>query len=193
MTDRTWEGLVFIGTSVDGQVARSDGSLDWLVSRGETAGDAGYARFMERVDVILMGRATYEVVRGFEPWPYEGTAVVVLSTTLPEDQDSRVRIVRHLDEVTEHFNRTAARGVYIDGASTIQSCLAAGLVDELTISQVSVLIGAGIPLFRTVPQDIDLTLDRSVVLDGGMVQTTYRVGEGPSRSATAARTQRSPA
>ncbi|MFC7725456.1 dihydrofolate reductase family protein [Nocardioides sp. GCM10028917] len=175
MTNRTWEGLVFIGTSVDGQVARSDGSLDWLVSRGETAGDAGYAEFMERVDVILMGRATYEVARGFEPWPYEATPVVVLSTTLQDDQDDRVRIERGLDEATEVFNGMGARGVYIDGASTIQSCLEAGLVDELTISQVPVLIGAGIPLFRTVPQDIDLTLGRSVVLDGGMVQTTYRV------------------
>lgn len=172
---KAWNGLVFIGTSVDGQVARTDGSLDWLVSRGETAGDAGYSTFMERVDVILMGRSTYEVVRGFEPWPYAETPVVVLSTTLTDGQDDRVRVVRSLEEASELFDSMRAGGVYIDGASTIQSCLAAGWVDELTISQVPVLIGAGIPLFQTLLHDIDLVLERSVVLGGGMVQTTYRV------------------
>lgn len=178
MTNRTWKGLVFIGMSVDGQVARSDGSLDWLVTRGQTAGDAGYTAFMERVDVVLMGRATYEVARGFEPWPYAETPVVVLSTTLDDGQDERVRVVSSLEQAADLFARMQARGVYVDGATTIQSCLAAGLVDELTISQVPVLIGAGIPLFRTVPYDVDLALERSVVLGGGMVQTTFRVQHG---------------
>ncbi|NPD04152.1 dihydrofolate reductase [Nocardioides sp. zg-1308] len=175
---KTWEGLVFIGTSVDGQVARADGSLDWLVTRGEAAGDAGYAAFMERVDVILMGRATYEVARGFDPWPYAETPVVVLSTTLAAGQDDRVRVVRSLDEASDLFDGMRAGGVYVDGASTVRSCLAAGLVDELTISQVPVLIGAGIPLFGSLPHDIDLSVERSAVLGGGMVQTTYRVHHG---------------
>ena len=183
MTDRAWKGLVFIGTSVDGQAARADGSLDWLVSRGEAAGDAGYSSFMERVDAILMGRATYEVARGFEPWPYPGTPVVVLSTTLDdplgeglgEGVGERVQVVRSLDEAAQHFASTGARGVYIDGPATIRSCLAAGLVDELTISQVPVLIGAGIPLFGSLPRDVELELQGSAELGGGMVQTTYRV------------------
>ncbi|WP_020693493.1 dihydrofolate reductase family protein [Aeromicrobium massiliense] len=175
---RTWEGLVFIGTSVDGHVARPDGTLDWLVSRGEAAGDAGYTEHMERVDAILMGRSTYEVARGFEPWPYADTQVVVLSTTLPADGDDRVEIVRSLDEATALFDRQGTRGVYIDGATTVSTCLAAGLVDEMTISQVAVIIGDGIPLFRAVPHDVDLEHLRTRVLGGGMVQTTYRVKNG---------------
>ena len=172
---RAWAGLVFIGTSVDGQVARSDGSLDWLVSRGEAAGDAGYAAFMERVDVIVMGRSTYEVATGFEPWPYTGTPVVVLSTTLLDGDDDRIRVVRSLEEAAELLDDMGVTGVYVDGAATIRSFLAAGWVDELTISQVPVLVGAGIPLFGPLRQDIDLVLERSTVLGGGMVQTTYRV------------------
>ncbi len=175
---RSWEGLVFIGTSVDGQVARADGALDWLTSRGEAAGDAGYEEHMTRVDAILMGRSTYEVVRGFDPWPYAETPVVVLSTTSPAEGDHRVQVVRSLDEATELFNRRRARGVYIDGATTISTCLAGGLVDEMTISQVPVLIGDGIPLFRGLPRDIDLEHTSTRVLGGGMVQSTYRVRNG---------------
>ena len=57
---------MFIGTSVDGQIAREDDSLGWLTERGAIAGDAGYTQFMARVDTILVGRRTYEVVAGFE-------------------------------------------------------------------------------------------------------------------------------
>ena len=178
MTVRTWEGLVFIGTSVDGRVARTDGTLDWLVSRGETAGDTGYADFIARVDSILMGRKTYELAHSFDPWPYTGIAVTVLSTTLADGHDDRIELVRDLDEAIERFNRRRHRAVYLDGASTIQSCLAGGLVDELTISQVPVLIGAGISLFGVLPHDIELRHRHTRVLNGGMVQTTYRVN-GP--------------
>ena len=172
---RGWQGLVFIGTSVDGRVARSDGTLDWLLSRGEAAGDTGYAEHMARVDAILMGRNTYDVVRRFEPWPFDETFVAVLSTTLESDSDERVHVVRGLDEAVALFDDRGARGVYIDGGATISACLAAGLVDEMTISQVPVLIGDGIPLFGSLPHDVDLAHTRTRVLGGGMVQTTYTV------------------
>lgn len=175
MTTRTWPGFVYIGTSVDGMIARRDGSLDWLTSRGEAAGDAGYAEFNARVDTMLIGRGTYEVVLGFGGWPYEDKRVLVLSRTLPDDADPRITVVRSLDEAIDHLNRAGARGVYVDGGQTIQACLAAGLVDELTISRVPVLIGDGVPLFGPLDADVDLVHESTEVLGGGMVQSRYRV------------------
>ena len=73
---------VFIATSVDGYIARTDGELDWLDAAQETvpAGeDCGYQSLMQTVDALIMGRKTYEKVLTFGPWPNGNTAVVVLS------------------------------------------------------------------------------------------------------------------
>lgn len=176
MSTRTWTGRVFIGTSVDGFIARPNGDLSWLTSRGEAAGDAGYSDFSARIDTLLIGRNTYDVALSFSGWVYEGKRVLVLSRTLAVDVDDRITVVRDLAEAERTLADVGARGVYIDGGKTIQTCLAAGLVDELTVSQVPVLIGDGARLFGPVPSDIDLTHVATRVLGGGMVQTTYAVG-----------------
>ena len=76
---------VFIATSLDGFISRTDGRMDWLeranrlVPQGE---DFGYARFMASVDGIVIGRTTFEQVLTYEKWPYGTTPLVVLSRTL---------------------------------------------------------------------------------------------------------------
>jgi dihydrofolate reductase len=184
MSRRTWTGLVYIGTSVDGMIARADGSLDWLTSRGEAAGDAGYGEFSAQIDTMLIGRSTYDVVLSFGGWPYDGKRVLVLTTTLERDVDERIMIVRDLDEATTVLGDIGARNVYIDGGRTIQTCLEAGLVDELTISAVPVLLGDGVRLFGPLSAEIDLTHISTVVLGGGMVQTRYAVRPGSEAERT---------
>ena len=175
MAGRSFTGLVYIGTSVDGFIAREDGDLGWLMSRGEAAGDAGYSDFSAAIDTMLIGRSTYDFVKSFGSWPYEGKHVVVLSRTLAADADDKISVVRDLDEAGARLQSLGAQRVYIDGGRTIQACLAAGWVDELTISRVTVLLGTGVPLFGPLPGDVDLEHVRTDVLGGGMVQTTYRV------------------
>ena len=74
---------VYIATTLDGFIAREDGSIDWLMEANATVPpgeDCGYAEFMSTVDVLIMGKNTYEKVAEFEPWPYEGRRVVVLTS-----------------------------------------------------------------------------------------------------------------
>ena len=73
---------VFIATSLDGFIARSDGSLDWLNEANTTIPDGedwGFQAFMDSIDALIMGRKTYEQVLSFGEWPYGGAPVVVLS------------------------------------------------------------------------------------------------------------------
>lgn len=172
---RTWTGRVFIGTSVDGKIARRDGSVDWLESRGSVAGDAGFAEFYARIDTILMGRGTYEIARGFPSWPFTDKQVLVLSTTLATDADDRITVVGDLTQAESMIETNNSTAVYIDGGKTICSCLEAGLVDELTISHVAFLLGEGMSLFGSLTAEIELTHISSNVLEGGMVQTRYVV------------------
>ena len=178
-----WQGCVFIGVSLDGFIARPDGNLDWLTaptardhSVSETSTPAlVWETFFPTVDTLVMGRNTYETVLGFDQWPFTDKNVVVLSSTLHTD-DARVAVASSLEEVQRLLTRNDARRVYIDGGRTIQSFLAAGLVDELTISIAPVLIGSGSRLFGGLDQDVILTLRGTHATgDDGMVRITYAV------------------
>ena len=75
------KGSVFVATSLDGYLARADGGIDWLEdASGETGEDYGFRRFMSTVDVLVMGRNTFEKVLSFDKWPYGDKPVVVLSS-----------------------------------------------------------------------------------------------------------------
>jgi riboflavin biosynthesis pyrimidine reductase len=94
---------------------------------------------------------------------------------------STVRSVhRSPESAVDALQRDGRQRVYVDGGATIRWFLAAKLVDEITLSQVPVLIGEGPSLFGPLGGDVDLEHVRTDVLDGGMVQTTYRVVDGPT-------------
>lgn len=173
---------VFIATSLDGFIARKNGDIDWLddanatVPEGE---DCGYQAFMASVDVLIMGRKTYEQVLSFGEWPYGQTRVIVLS-------QSPIKFPEHLPTCIAHspetppmlYNRLAKEGaqhLYIDGGVTIQRFLAAGLIDKLTITVIPILLGDGIPLFGSLAKDLQLTHLSSHTYDFGFVQLKYAV------------------
>ena len=181
---RAWRGRVFCGVSLDGYLARADSDLDWLT---DPPGDVPHEHpsssrdglewdtFYPEIDHLLMGRGTYEKVLTFGEWPYAGTEVVVLSSTLSAASDPRVRVVPSLDAAADLLAEREAREVYIDGGRTIQACLAADLVDEITVGLAPVLIGSGIPLFGPLTHDVRLRLEGTHATPGGMVHVTYAV------------------
>src|SRR4051794_30895942 len=73
------EASVFIATSLDGFIARSDGTLDWLPEGGGEP--HGYTEFMATVDALVIGRKTFETVLSFPEWPYGTKPVIVLSSS----------------------------------------------------------------------------------------------------------------
>jgi dihydrofolate reductase len=171
----TFHSAVFIATSLDGFIARTDGSIDWLTSRGEAAGDTGYAEFMDDIDTVVLGRNTYETVLDFGFWPYEGKSVDVLSTTLASDTDKRITAHRDLDGLVQALTDRDAKRIYADGGRLIQTFLRAGLLNELTITVVPVLLGSGIPLFGDLDADVVLTHNATRTLGAGFVQSDYTV------------------
>ncbi|SEB83829.1 Dihydrofolate reductase [Pseudomonas saponiphila] len=172
-------GKVFIATSVDGFIARDDGAIDWLPS-GESAEDYGYAAFVDTVDGIVMGRATYDSVLGFTPWPFT-KPVVVLSRTLgqqdvPQRLEGKVRIsAAQPVALVAQLRAEGWKSAYVDGGKLIQAFLQAGLIDEMTLTRVPVLIGTGRPLFGALAQDLRLSCIDSRRYPDGLVSTRYRV------------------
>lgn len=174
---------VYIATSLDGFIARPNGDLDWLPGIGDadTGEDYGYQAFMDSVDVLVMGRNTYAIVRAFDPWPYGDKRVVVLSRSLTEiDPKSPSTVELRASSPVELVDELQAAGMqhaYIDGGKVIQSFLNAGLIDEMIITRIPVLIGTGIPLFGPLEQDVKLQHVETRSYASGLVQSTYRVIE----------------
>jgi dihydrofolate reductase len=166
---------VFIGTSLDGFIARPDGTFDFLPDNPEPH---GFEEFIASVDALVMGRNTYEVVLKFDGWPYGSKPVFVLSTR-PLPPAPAGAIVEHLNGAPEMIvAQLSARGighVYVDGGDTIQRFLRAGLIQRLIITRVPVLIGEGISLFGPTGKDIRLQHVATRHYPSGLVQSEYIV------------------
>lgn len=187
---------VFCGVSVDGFLARSNHALDFLRT-GEQE-PHGFDEFYGSVDVVVIGRKTFEVVLRFGKWFYGKKPVVVLSSGPLDFSLVQGGVVEQMSgEPAEIVTQLKTRGfkhAYIDGGMTIQRFLAAGLIDRLVITRVPVLIGEGIPLFGPVPRDIRLRHVSTRCYNGGLVQSEYEVGSArrtraPKKRPRASRTK----
>ena len=170
---------VFVGTSVDGFIARVNGALDFLPAGGGEP--HGYEEFMATVDALVIGRNTFETVLGFEEWPYGGKRVAVLSSK-PVNLIlalTRGGVVEQMNgspaEIAAKLAASGAHHLYVDGGITIQRFLRAGLVRRLIITRVPVLIGEGIPLFGSLPHDVRLRHVTTQHYASGLVKSEYEV------------------
>lgn len=174
---------VYIATSLDGFIARKNGELDWLPSIDDNSDgkgeDYGYHEFMNSIDVLIMGRLTFETVRSFEQWPYGDKRVIVLSSQplqIPNDIPDTVESTSCSPvELIQKLSEENCQHIYIDGGKTIQSFLNAGLIEDIIITRIPVLIGSGIPLFGPLDKDINLRHILTRTFENGFVQSKYEL------------------
>ncbi len=163
---------VFIACSLDGFIAGDDDDLSWLPDSPE---DHGYDAFMAEVGALLIGRGTFDVASGFDPWPYGDRPVLVATTRPMVVPGPTVREVAGAIATLVDQARTAAGGrdVYLDGGNLIRQALDADLIDELIVTFIPVILGAGDPLFAGVAHRRHLQLVSHRVVSG-LMQGTYR-------------------
>ncbi|MGB3279579.1 MAG: dihydrofolate reductase family protein [Pseudorhodobacter sp.] len=170
----------FIATSLDGFIARPDGRIDWLEAFNAPGEDHGYDAFIAEMDGIIMGRGTYETVLGFGQWPYS-LPVIVMSQSLGVESipDALADMIAICDMEPEALvaalSEEGWQKVYVDGGQVLQSFIRAGLLSDITLTQVPVLIGEGRPLFGTLPADVRLEHQGCVSFASGLVKTKYRL------------------
>jgi dihydrofolate reductase len=171
---------VFIATSLDGFIAGPGGDLSWLPepSGDSVSDDHGYAAFMADIGAMLMGRATYDTVLGFGiEWPYKVPVLVASSRPFAPAHASVRGVAGDIASLIEQARATAGeRDVYLDGGSLIRQASDAGLIDDLIITIVPVILGAGAPLFAGVEQRRRFELTNHQAFDNGLVQLRYRAG-----------------
>ena len=127
---------VFIAVSLDGFIARSDGSIDWLMQANEsvpTDEDGGYHDFIANIDCIIMGRYSYEKVLSFETWPYTLPVIVMSQQNLTIPKHLKGQVSHSSDtpkQLTESLSNEGFNRFYIDGGITIQTFLKEDLIND---------------------------------------------------------------
>lgn len=163
---------VYIATSIDGYIARKDGGLDWLSIVEKQGEDYGYAAFAKSIDVLVMGRGTYETALGFGAWPYKGKRVVVLTHQPMRSRNGEEFFSGPVDVLAAKLRSDGTSRVYVDGGDVIRQFMAAGLIDDFTLSIIPIILGSGVPLFGEVPER-RLALDSVQHWPSGLVQLHY--------------------
>jgi dihydrofolate reductase len=172
--------------SLDGFIARKDGSVDWLETSDEFAGgntmDAeSIAAFLETIDCYVMGSRTYETALGFEAkgfgWSYGDKAVFVLSTReLPRTRETVEFYSGDLTRFVNERLRLKFRSIWFVGGGVLSGeCLRLGLADEVRYSIVPIVIGDGISFFEKLDRDVALHLADVKAYRNGMVELRYEV------------------
>ena len=163
---------VFVGVSIDGFIAREDGSLDFL--RPFEGEEHGYDDFMRSVDTLVVGRSTWETVLGFGAWPWEEKRVVVLTHRPIVAGHGETTHQGALAPLAARLAAEGARRIYLDGGVAIRQGLDEDLVDDMTISTVPVTIGAGRRLFGGPPRTTGWRLVSVRRYPSGLVQARYQ-------------------
>jgi dihydrofolate reductase len=180
---------VHMAASLDGFIARRDGSVDWMETTdefmdGATMDAALIDEFLGGIDCYVMGSHTYETALGFESrgfgWPYGDKPVFVLThRDLPRARDAVEFFEGDLAELLSERLRPRFRSIWVVGGSMLAGeCLRRGLANEVRYSILPILIGDGIPFFGNLGRDFALHLVESKAWRNGMVELVYAVLHG---------------
>jgi dihydrofolate reductase len=190
--------VYYCASSLDGYIAEADDSLDWLLeyegtfeheaTEGDPMGEGGsYEGFYESVRALVAGSATYEWildhldVAGGGQWPYRDKPCWVLSSRelrLPEGEGVDVRIAdASVGELYGEMAAAAGDGVlWVVGGGGVASQFAEeGRLDEVHVTVVPVVLGAGKPLFERRLPTGSMQLTGTRTFKNGMVELRYAV------------------
>ncbi len=177
---------LYIATTIDGFIAREDGSLDWLpgaepgseVPEDFPETDGGYGEFYSTIDVIVLGKKTYDEVMGFGvDWPYpDAKAFVVTTDTNFKPQTDNTEAIHKLDnESIQKLQQTSNQNIWvIGGGNIISQFLNLDAIDEMILSQFPVILGKGIPLFPNGPKETKFKLTKTEAFGSAFVNLTYQ-------------------
>lgn len=165
--------VLYVATTLDGYIASSDGSIEWLSSLEMGGEDNGYTAFYETIDALIMGSITYEQVLEFGDWAYPGKLSYILTSRNLLTDRSDVMFVNTIDVVLEDIKRKGLKRVWIVGGGKVASSfMVKGLVDEYILTLIPIILGTGISLYQaTSEQKLNLVKTKSYT--SGAVELHY--------------------
>jgi dihydrofolate reductase len=171
------KSVLYIAASLDGYIADAAGGVGWLDTyASEPGGDAGFPRFLETVDTIVVGHTTYrQVVTELTPgrWEYGGRQTYVFTHRALAPENGVVFTAENPVSLLRRLQEEPGRDIWIcGGAAVVNALIEADAIDVYHITIIPVVLGDGIPLFTKHPRAVPLTLLRTET-SNGMVGLVY--------------------
>ncbi len=170
--------IVYIATSADGYIARSDGNVDWLNRR--STHDYGMSEFLKSIDAVLWGRKTFDMAGEYGVGGGKKTRHYVFTTNPPTK--SRNKNIEFVNEPISNFAKRVrslpGKDIWMmGGAGIIGSFVDANEIDEFIIHVIPVFIGEGIPLIEPRVLEVNLELLSTKSYEDGVVKLHYAVNQ----------------
>lgn len=167
--------ILGLGISIDGYIARRDGTFDFLFMPKDFMED--FSVFQASIDTGIMGRKTYDVSKavgesGFGP----KIKTYVLSRTLPPgEREGKTFVNLSPQALVEEIRQHKGKDIWLMGGGEIaRDFLKADLVDELHLGVVPVLLGEGLPLFPSGFPQRNFELIENKSFSHGLISLKYK-------------------
>ncbi|WP_019243415.1 MULTISPECIES: dihydrofolate reductase family protein [Bacillus] len=140
--------ILYIGTSIDGYIANDDGTLEWLEST-EVEGDSGYNSLLERIDTVVMGKGTYDVIHGFDmDYPYSDYKNYVFSNSVSGSDEYASFINEEVKTFIENIKQKPGKDIWLVGGGNLaREFFKENLIDEIQLAIAPIILGKGISLY----------------------------------------------
>ncbi|MFD9625867.1 dihydrofolate reductase family protein [Peribacillus muralis] len=152
--------VLYIASSLDGFIAREDGSLDWLYAT-EGEGDNGYGTFYETIDTVIMGNKTYQHTKVLaDEFPYKDKKCYVFSRQNEGKNDGNVQYINEdIASFIQVLKKQGGSKIWIVGGSELLDVfMKEKLVDEFIVAIIPIILGKGIPLYKADNPEVRLKL-----------------------------------
>ncbi|MBD7915701.1 dihydrofolate reductase [Clostridium sp. Sa3CUN1] len=166
--------ILYIAVSLDNYIARENGDVDWLIGDGSNPNmDNGYEDFYKTIDVVILGKSTYDQVIGWGEYPYKNCESYVYTRKEIKDNEYIKFINEDPRNLISKLKEKPGKDIWIvGGADIVDLFLKQDLIDEFIIATIPTILGSGIPLFKDSNMEIKLSLKESKIFDG-IVQNHY--------------------
>ena len=162
---------LFIASSLDGYIAKNNGSVDWLPSNCSS----GYDDFYKSIDTVIMGKKTYDQVLTFGVYPYKEKKSYVLTRNDTQSSNDNIQFVNNAEKLVKTLLTSTGSNIWlVGGAEIITTFMNLGFIDEIILSIIPVVLGGGISLFTDIQKETKFQLIKTTEY-GALVELHYKV------------------
>ncbi len=169
--------IVYIAASLDGFIAKPNDNLDFLNMVDREGEDYGYFKFIEDIDTVILGRKTYDwVMTKVDVFPHADKEAYVITRTSRQAIGKTQFYTGDLKALISELRNRAGKNIFVDGgAEVVNELWRMDLIDEIIISIIPIVVGAGVSLFSNNIPERKLQLLSSKRFESGLVQVHYNV------------------
>jgi dihydrofolate reductase len=173
--------ILYIATSLDGYIAKSNDDISFLSIVEEEGQDYGYSDFIKTIDTVIVGRRTYDKVisMGFD-FPHADKEAYIITRTPRPSIDTVHFYTGDLKSLVAKLKSENGKNIYCDGgAEIVNELMQQDLIDEFIISIIPIFIGNGTKLFKDGRPEQKLKLISTKQFDSGLTQLHYLRTDNP--------------